>query len=606
MELYQSKKHIAIFSSLNYHYEMFGYIIQFCYANAYKLTIFAEKLNYNNGWLDYYKDVLFPTSKFEIKNYSFFQQEKYLVDLIFLTSNTDKLYFEYFDTDYLKKNTICIRHQINYLYKVEEPDTGKTINVRPFELNSDKEWFLPCFNLENKSESIVKIVDENFTNIAILGACVEVDVNNKLVYYKYNTTIINRLKTDKKIRLHVIARNITTFQFYGLKPPTELHTHENIPTEYMFEILNKCSFIIADVNCYDNSSHEINRSCDLNKHISGKNVGPPAPEDYHFKYEKQKMSGAISMAFSLCIPLIISKQTNQYYKFQNVVEFDKTTDDDIILTDISPELIKNERNELMRKFNDFANNSLKEIVDNQTYKMTHKKNYKIFYINIDERTDRKDSFEKHMKKYDLEFERFSAIKDKFGAFGCAKSHLSVLKNAKNNNLENVIIMEDDIAFDISPETLDEKLKLIFDNELEFDVFHLSYRYRISDDVPGIDYLKKLSYCHYCSCYIINKKCYDEIIDCWEKSLLLLSPENTDLGLEWHEKTAQFSCDISYIPLLRKKNWYCFDKPVCVQLNGQSDIINGYINHYIHDSIEHDWIENDPSLLYLNNLDKNLD
>ena len=597
MELCQSKKHIAIFSSLNYHYEMFGYIINFCSLNNYRLTIFTDNINNNNGWLDYYTN-LFSSFEFEIKHYNFFQQEKYLVDLIFLTSNTDKFYFQYFDTDYLKKSTICITHHINYLYKVEEPDTGKTIYGRPFKLNSVNEWFLPCFNSGKKD---VKIVDDNFINIAIIGACVEYDINNKLVYYNYNTTFINRLKTDKKIRLHFIARNITSLQLYGLKSHNEIHTHENVPTKYMFELLNKCSFIMTDVNCYDHSTHEIDRLCDINKHISGKNVGPSAPENYHFRYEKEKMSGAISMAFSLCIPLIISKQTNEYYKFKNVIEFDKTTDDDIILTDISPELIENERNELMRKFNDFANNSLTEILDNQTYKMTHNKNYKIFYINLDERTDRKDSFEKHMKKYDLEFERFSAIKDNCGAFGCAKSHLCVLKNAKNNNLENVIIMEDDIAFDISPEMLDEKLKLIFDNNLDFDVFHLSYRYRISDDVPGIDYLKKLSYCHYCSCYIINKKCYDEIIECWEKSLLLLSPENLDLSLEMHQKTARFSCDISYIPLLRQKNWYCFDKPVCVQLNGQSDIVNHYINHYIYDSIEHNWTDADPSLLYLNQL-----
>jgi GR25 family glycosyltransferase involved in LPS biosynthesis len=596
MELFQSKKNIAIFSSLTYHYEMFGYIIQFCYANDYNLTIFSDNsTNNGNGWLGYYKE-LFSSFEFETKHYNFFKQEKYLFDLIFLTSNTDKLYFEYFDTDYLKKNTICITHQVNYLYKVQEPDTIKTIYVRPFKSNSTDKWFLPCFNSENKS---VKIVDDNFINIGIIGACVEYDVNNKLIYYNYNTTIINRLKTDKKIKLHVISRNITTFQFYGLNRHIELHTYENVSTEYMFEILNKCSFIITDVNCCDSSTHEINRMCDINKHISGKNVGPSAPEDYHFRYEKEKMSGAISMAFSLCIPLIISKQTNQYYKFENVIEFDKTTDEDIILTDISFELIKNERNELNCKFNDFANISLKEIVDNQSYKMTHKKNYKIFYINIDERTDRKDTFEKHMKKYDLEFERFSAIKDNFGAFGCAKSHLSVLKNAKNNNLENVIIMEDDIAFDISPEMLDEKLKLIFDNELDFDVFHLSYRYRISEDVPGVDNLKKLSYCHYCSCYIINKKCYDDIIECWEKSLLLLSPENLDLYM--HQKTERFSCDISYIPLLRKKKWYCFNKPVCVQLNGQSNITNHYINHHIYDSIEHNWADIDPSLLYINSL-----
>ena len=303
---------------------------------------------------------MFSSFEFEAKNYNFFQQEIYLFDLIFLTSNTDKLYFEYFDTDYLKKNTICITHQINYLYQVEEPDTGKTIYVRPFKLNSDEEWFLPCFNSENKS---VKIIDDNFINIAIIGACVERDVNKKLVYYNYNTTIINRLKTDKKIRLHVIARNVTTFQFYGLKSSIELHTIENVPTEYMFEILNKCSFIMTDVNCHDNSTHEIDRMCDINKHISGKNVGSPSPKDYHFRYENQKMSGAISTAFSLGIPLIISKQTNEYYKFKNVIEFDKTTDDEIILTDISPELIENERNELMCKFDNFANKYIEDFIN---------------------------------------------------------------------------------------------------------------------------------------------------------------------------------------------------------------------------------------------------
>jgi len=603
MELCQSKKHIAIFSSLNYHYEMFGYIIHFCYANDYKLTIFADNLNSCNGWLGYYKE-LFSSFEFDTKHYNFFQQEKYLFDLIFLTSNADKLYFEYFDTDYLKKSTICITHCKEYLYKVVPPDTYKTIFVRPYEIDSTDKWFLPCYSIENyENRNLInnELLSNDFLNIAIIGLCGEYDKNDKLIYYNYNVNFINRLKTDKKIKLHVISKNITCLQFYGLKRPIELHTYENMQTEYMFTLLKQCSFIMTDVNCHDKSTHEIYRMCDINKHMSGKNVGPQAPKDYHFKYEKRTMSGAIPLAFSLCIPLIISKQTNQYYKFRNVIEFDKTTDDNIILTDISPELIENERNELICKFNDFANNSLKEIVDNQAYKMTHKKNYKIFYINIDERTDRKYTFEKHMKKYDLEFERFSAIKDNCGAFGCAKSHLCVLKNAKNNNLENVIIMEDDIAFDISPEMLDEKLKLIFDNNLDFDVFHLSYRYRISDDVPGIDYLKKLSYCHYCSCYIINKKCYDEIIECWEKSLLLLSPENLDLSLEMHQKTARFSCDISFIPLLRQKNWYCFDKPVCVQLNGQSDIVNHYINHYIYDSIEHNWTDTDPSLLYLNQL-----
>lgn len=103
MDLCESQKHIAIFSSLNYHYEMFGYIINFCSVNNYKLTIFADNFNHNNGWLDYYKNVLFPTFEFECIDYKCFQREKYLIDLIFLADDVDKLFFEYFDSIYLKK-----------------------------------------------------------------------------------------------------------------------------------------------------------------------------------------------------------------------------------------------------------------------------------------------------------------------------------------------------------------------------------------------------------------------------------------------------------------------------------------------------------------------
>ena len=59
-----------------------------------------------------------------------------------------------------------------------------------------------------------------------------------------------------------------------------------ISTELNKLILNKCNFIITDVNCYYPTTREIDRFSDVNKHIIGKNVGHYAPEDYYFKYEK--------------------------------------------------------------------------------------------------------------------------------------------------------------------------------------------------------------------------------------------------------------------------------------------------------------------------------
>jgi len=35
-------KNIAIFNSFPFHYEMFGYIIFYCYANKYNLLIFFK------------------------------------------------------------------------------------------------------------------------------------------------------------------------------------------------------------------------------------------------------------------------------------------------------------------------------------------------------------------------------------------------------------------------------------------------------------------------------------------------------------------------------------------------------------------------------------
>jgi glycosyl transferase family 25 len=398
------------------------------------------------------------------------------------------------------------------------------------------------------------------------------------------------LTSDKKIRLHVIARNITSLQFFGLNPSAELHTYENIQTEHMFHILKKCSFVMTDVNCYYNSTHEIDRFGNIDQHVNGKNFGPKAPPDYFNKYENRTMSGAIPIAFSLCIPLIISKQTNQYYKFRNVIEFDKTTNDEIFLNDIDPKLIEEERNELFNRFNSCVGNYAEEIVENQTYKMEHKRNYKIVYINIDERKDRRIRFEKHMNKYDLDYERYSAIKDSFGPIGCAKSHLNVLKNARSNNYENVVIMEDDFAFNLPPKEVDEKLKLIFDDALVFDVFHLSFRWRLCEESEEYTYLKKLQFCHYCSCYIINKQFYNELIHWWENTLILL--EST-------KKTSLYSCDISYTPLLRKKKWYCFNEPIGVQLSGYSNIENRYINHYEEDIIEHPCPERDPTTILFN-------
>lgn len=81
---------------------------------------------------------------------------------------------------------------------------------------------------------------------------------------------------------------------------------------------------------------------------------------------------------------------------------------------------------------------------------------KAYYINLNKRVDRKESFEAKIKELNLEVERFEAIEvepihnseDKYRHFkeGCIRSHQAIVRLAKEQNLDNVLIFEDDCLF----------------------------------------------------------------------------------------------------------------------------------------------------------------
>ena len=82
---------------------------------------------------------------------------------------------------------------------------------------------------------------------------------------------------------------------------------------------------------------------------------------------------------------------------------------------------------------------------------------KIYCINLDKRIDRWKLAEPHFKDLGLDVERVpgydgSALGLEFppeikeGAVGCSLSHLFTIKLAKQNNLENFLLLEDDVVF----------------------------------------------------------------------------------------------------------------------------------------------------------------
>lgn len=102
---------------------------------------------------------------------------------------------------------------------------------------------------------------------------------------------------------------------------------------------------------------------------------------------------------------------------------------------------------------------------------------KIFCINLDRRQDRWEHSQDEFNKVGIQgrVERFPAIEHKNGAAGCLMSHVACIKKAKELNLNNVLVFEDDVKF-INSDI--ENLRLAIDTLKkipDWDLFYLGGR-----------------------------------------------------------------------------------------------------------------------------------
>lgn len=310
-------KRIAIYNSLPCHYEMFGYIIFYCFIKKYTLEIFTERF-LDMTWFSFYSK-LFENENYNITYRACIEfennEKRNNFDLIFLTTDDDEaLKFEW-----MNKKIVCINHY----YNCRRIDHYHCIGVRPFIKNKIK-WGLPCFPVLNKSN---KIVHPDVMNVCIIGG-------GNLDSNLYNINLINRLKSNKKIIIHVITRFATHKMIDILRRKNDnidIRLYQFLNTENMFSLLVSSNYMFIDVTT--NQDHNIGYS----------------------------MSGSTPLAFSSLSRLIISSHNNKLYNFSSALEFDLESNKDIILDDIKDEtyeLITQERYELIEMFH----NNVDEII----------------------------------------------------------------------------------------------------------------------------------------------------------------------------------------------------------------------------------------------------
>ena len=196
---------------------------------------------------------------------------------------------------------------------------------------------------------------------------------------------------------------------------------------------------------------------------------------------------------------------------------------------------------------------------------------KIIYINLKKREDRKEHIEKQLDEFCLSYERFDAFETPdCGGVGCMKSHLEVLKLAKQRDYNNILILEDDFTFLVSKEEFEEQLKKFFQLKIDYDVLFLSYNIELFKPLDnGI--INKVINSTTASGYIINKNYYDTLINLYEYALPLLD----ETRMHWIYMNDQI-----WKKNQEKDNWYYFIKRIGKQMDGYSDNTNSYESYNV--------------------------
>jgi len=203
---------------------------------------------------------------------------------------------------------------------------------------------------------------------------------------------------------------------------------------------------------------------------------------------------------------------------------------------------------------------------------------KIYYINLDHRTDRKEQFENqittHFKDSILEsrIERFPAIKHEQGLLGCSMSHLEVIKKARQTDAKYILVFEDDFEFIVSRETFLTNLEQLFQqvetNGLDFKVIMLAYNANNRAEIYANDLLDYTTDVQTCAGYLVNSKYFDELITCWEEGVKMYQ----ETGKDWI-----YCCD-QYWKKLQKEKWFLFKTRIGKQRAGFSDCGLKYVDY----------------------------
>jgi len=139
---------------------------------------------------------------------------------------------------------------------------------------------------------------------------------------------------------------------------------------------------------------------------------------------------------------------------------------------------------------------------------------KAFVINIKHRTDRWQDVSFELQKQNIEFERFDAVYfEDNGRLGLIKTYEKLFTKAINENMKAIVVMEDDVKFEYSPNDVIDKVKEQLPTD--FDILYLSGT-PVEQCTWFSDNLNLIKRCYGLMAVIFSNKVFKEIRDHCQK------------------------------------------------------------------------------------------
>ena len=199
---------------------------------------------------------------------------------------------------------------------------------------------------------------------------------------------------------------------------------------------------------------------------------------------------------------------------------------------------------------------------------------KIYCINLDSRPDRWEECLVEFNKIGIQdqVERVSAFKGPFGIDGCTRSHLECIRLAKDNNCENVLILEDDISFtsDIFIDTLHNAINQLNDNKLDCDILYFSANLYGNGNSLIDNNLAKISSAKAAHAYVVSSSVFDIILNAF-KDIDWNDPYN------WNPSNPnRMNMDTWYKNIQQLGNTYGTYPSLAEQRPSHSDLLNKHV------------------------------